>query len=189
MVIRCDTKEELWFWLDEWEKYYIWKYNSYYDGYNSTLGGNGSRGYKHNENSIQKIKISQTGKKHSEQTKEKMKESHKGLFLGNKHPLYGKIGEDSPRYGQKHSTESKEKMSKARKQYYEEHGAQGRSVICLDTGEVFTSIKEAHEKYGGSIGACCRGKLKTAGKCNGKKLHWLYYDEYLQNKKEDDSDG
>lgn len=47
-----------------------------------------------------------------------------------------------------------------------------RSVICVETGEVFYSIKEASLKYGyygSNISSCCNGKLKTA---NG--YHWRY---------------
>ena len=50
-----------------------------------------------------------------------------------------------------------------------------KKVICLETGEIFSCIKEAHEKYGGDIGGCCRGVKKTAG-----GYHWMYYDEYLE---------
>ena len=40
-TIECATEEELVFWLNQWEIYYIEKYNSFYNGYNSTLGGEG----------------------------------------------------------------------------------------------------------------------------------------------------
>ena len=47
-IIECESQRELGFWLDEWEKYFIWYYDSYYNGYNSTLGGSSNlmRGYK-----------------------------------------------------------------------------------------------------------------------------------------------
>lgn len=56
----------------------------------------------------------------------------------------------------------------------------GHSVICLETKEIFNSLKEASEKYNieyANIGACCRGKRTTAG-----NLHWAYYSDYLNNK-------
>lgn len=41
LTIKCETKEELKFWLNQWEAYYIEKYDSFYNGYNSTTGGDG----------------------------------------------------------------------------------------------------------------------------------------------------
>lgn len=45
-------------------------------------------------------------------------------------------------------------------------------VVCIETGEVFDSIKKAAEKYkisSSCICCCCKGKSKTA-----KRLHWKY---------------
>jgi group I intron endonuclease len=56
----------------------------------------------------------------------------------------------------------------------------GHQVICLETEEVFESLKIAGEKYnidGSNIGACCRGKRTTAG-----EYHWMYYEDYLSGK-------
>ena len=47
-----------------------------------------------------------------------------------------------------------------------------KKVICIETKEVFNSIKEASMKYnlnGTSISNCCKGKSKTAG-----GYHWEY---------------
>ena len=41
-----------------------------------------------------------------------------------------------------------------------------RSVKCIDTGEIFNTIKDAAKKYGlplCSLSACCNGKIKTCG--------------------------
>jgi len=59
-------------------------------------------------------------------------------------------------------------------------------VVCLTTGEIFNSLKEASKKYnmysGSSISQCCKGKLKSTGKFpDGTKLTWMYYDEYIKN--------
>lgn len=45
-------------------------------------------------------------------------------------------------------------------------------VLCVETGEIFDSIRKAAEKYNVSsscICCCCKGKSKTA-----KNLHWKY---------------
>lgn len=53
--------------------------------------------------------------------------------------------------------------------------AKNKPVICVETGVVYGSLKEANDKTGIStngIGNCCKGKQKTAG-----KLHWKYSEE------------
>lgn len=49
-----------------------------------------------------------------------------------------------------------------------------KKIICIETGIEYQSIMEIQRKFGfnkSSISACCRGKIKTAG-----KLHWKYVD-------------
>ena len=54
-------------------------------------------------------------------------------------------------------------------------------VICLTTMKVFDSITNAGRFYNvdkSQISACCKGKLKSAGKLSdGTKLKWQYYKE------------
>ena len=53
-----------------------------------------------------------------------------------------------------------------------------KAVMCITTGRVFTSLKEAAEFYeiksSYSITKCCKGTQKSAGKYNGQKLEWQY---------------
>ena len=60
-----------------------------------------------------------------------------------------------------------------------------KKIICVDTGEIFNSSKEACEKYNigsGSICACLKGKYSYAGKLpDGTKLHWKYIEEEKEN--------
>ena len=87
--------------------------------------------------------------------------------------------------GQKRSEETKQKMSEAKKgkSFTEEHKhnlseskkggkhPQAKKVICVETGQVFDTIKEAKEWLGkGNINDCLRGKQKVAG-----GYHWEYY--------------
>ena len=59
-----------------------------------------------------------------------------------------------------------------------------KKVVCVETGKVFDSMKEASEWMGhaghSKISACCNGKRKTAGKhpLTGEKLHWMYLKDY-----------
>lgn len=52
-----------------------------------------------------------------------------------------------------------------------------RKVLCVETDQVFNSIKEASEWCGGSVIQCVKGGAKTAG-----GYHWKYYIE--EDKKE-----
>lgn len=55
------------------------------------------------------------GKHHTEETRKKISESHKGLFSGDKNPMFGvkRTGEDNPMYGTHLSEETKKKISNA----------------------------------------------------------------------------
>jgi hypothetical protein len=64
-----------------------------------------------------------------------------------------------------------------------------KSVICLNTKEIFSCSKEASEKYkinDENIRQCCRNIFKHCGKdpITNEPLRWMYYDNYLElNKK------
>jgi len=64
----------------------IKKHDSYKNGYNSTLGGDGVRGISHSKEIRSKISKSHFGKKLSEETKRKISISK----MGNKNPNFGK---------------------------------------------------------------------------------------------------
>ena len=123
-----------------------------------------------------------SGLTHSEEHNKKISESMKGKNAGEKNHMYGKH----------HSEETKRKMSESckRKQFSEEHkkniskSLKGRvvwnikKVICVTTGKMFNSIKEAAIYYnvaGNTISFCCKGKRKHAGKLqDGTPLQWKY---------------
>lgn len=61
----------------------------------------------------------------------------------------------------------------------------GRSVICLTTGKIYSSILKAsvdtNLKSPSQLTKHCKGKEKSAGKLpDGTPLRWMYYDEYLK---------
>ena len=183
LTIECETEEELWFWLDEWEKYCIEKYDSFYNGYNCTLGGCGTRGFKHAEETKKELSRKLKGKpsplkgKHrTEETKRKISESQKGK---QRKPF---------------SEEHKQKMSESRKgKYAGGNNPKARKIICLETQQVFGCIRDAEGWTGitSGIGGCCKGSRKTAGKhpITKQPLHWMYYDEYLKLQEEQQNNG
>lgn len=54
-----------------------------------------------------------------------------------------------------------------------------KKVVCIETGDIFNSIKDASEWCHGNIKGFFKGKQKYAGKHpdTGEKLHWMYYEE------------
>jgi len=64
-----------------------------------------------------------------------------------------------------------------------------KRVICLNTLEIYGSLKEASESnnvlYVG-ISQCCRNINNYAGKLeDGSKMLWMYYDEYITKTKDE----
>ena len=114
---------------------------------------------------------------HSEETKKKISDKLKG----NKHTLGMKHTEDAKKrmgetkkkngfkpwiMGRGHSEETKERLR-------EVNAFRKKKVLCISTGIVYESIKEASEKTGAnkkSIGYCCNGKYKHSG-----GYEWQFY--------------
>lgn len=125
------------------------------------------------------------GHKHTEEAKRKMSEASKNAYhpKGIKMPDHVKqiLAEShkteefrrklsDANIGKKHSDETKKKLSESHK------GLGSKRVLCVETGVVYDSIKEASEsnniKGCGHISACCKGNRLTAG-----GYHWEYYKE------------
>ena len=86
-------------------------------------------------------------------------------------------GENNPMFNKHHSEETKQKMS--------DNQPNKKQVICINTEIVYPSSYEAERQTGvaqSSIIACCQGKYKPAGKLNGEKLVWAYYEEFFKEK-------
>lgn len=119
---------------------------------------------------------------HSSEARKKMSESRKGANS----PNYGKHlsnetrlkiseankGKPSPFKGKHHSAETRLKLSESKKGQIP--GNQ-KAIICVETGILYSSGKEAAESIGvtnGAISLAVRGKRKTAG-----GYHWKYVEE------------
>lgn len=53
-----------------------------------------------------------------------------------------------------------------------------KKVVCLETENVFTTVKEAKEWCHGDVAQCCNGRSKTAG-----GYHWMWYKDWLELQK------
>ena len=157
--------------LNEKEMYYINLYDSYENGYNSTMGGDGVLGCHHS---------GMYNKKHTEEAKEKNRLAHIGLLKGEKHPMYGIPKTD----------EEKEKIRKGLERFRKENpnadcNRKTIPVYCEELKMRFESIKEATDYMKSKYNLCMKnltrnmkGLVSYCGviMIDGKKtkLHWNY---------------
>ena len=162
--------------MDSLERELIAKYNTTDREYGYNLDNGGHLGKHHSEETKRKISESIKGKNHpffgthrSEETKQKLREYHTGLSLSEETKRKiseSQHGEKNGMYGKTHSEEVRKKISEKN----------STKVICLETKEVYPSIKKASEAIGVSanaISVVINGRGKTAG-----KLHWMRLNEY-----------
>jgi len=154
--------------LNTREAYWIRYYNSIVpNGYNLTIGGQGTTGYHH-----------------TPEDRNKMSNLKKDRYLGEGNPFYGKthsqeqIGKwKAERKGRNLSESWKSNISKTRKR---------KRIINLDTGEVFESIRHACRHYGknpdsgtaSAISFVCQHKPKYET-CMG--YHFEYYNPIIHD--------
>lgn len=104
--------------LNEMEKYYIWKYNTYENDfhYNLTPGGDFSP-----------MKVPEIAAKISGENHPMKNPEARAKISGENHPMYGKKGEEHPWFGCKHTPEAKAKISKAH--FGKKHSEETRKKI------------------------------------------------------------
>jgi hypothetical protein len=154
--------------------------------HNRTNGGEGASGVIHTPETRAKISASSKdkimsaearakmsaankGRTHSPETKAKMSASRKG----ENHPLYGKTGENNPRYGKTHSPETKAKIGASNKGKIPHTYGKPRSPETK--AKLSAAMKgENHPNYGKPPSPETRAKLSAAMKGENNHLSKLW---------------
>ena len=182
--------------LDELEKFYIEYFDSFKNGYNTALGGEGARGYNFSEESKKKLSISSKKrwknpkeiKRQSEAIKKHFQNPEERRKLGEKMSIISKKRFQNPeerkKLGEKMSIISKKRFqNKSEREKCSKPGESNpyaKKVYCDTLNIVFSYIGLA-EKYcinilnskASGIGLTCNGKIKSSGKLtDGTKLTW-----------------
>lgn len=109
--------------LDDMEQRCVNNHNSFVEGYNSTLGGGGRKGYSTSAETRKKLSDAHKGKKFSVEHRRKMSEAKKG--------------KNNPSYGKYPSEKIRKKISKANSG---ENNSQAKLNLKI--------VQEIREKYG-----------------------------------------
>jgi len=171
---NIETEDE----LDNLEKFYIKKYNTFGDGYNLTEGGDGGGNWinKKSKEEIKRIANQKSeklkGREFSEETKNKMRNAKKGIPLTPEHIeniKKAQSGENHPWHGRKHREETKKKISDSKKgnknpefSKWMKDNAWNMVRVSIDDIE-YKSMAKAGEALNVS-------KATVKGRCNSK--HW-----------------
>lgn len=155
--------------LSNLERYWIKQHDSMNpeNGYNLTEGGEGSCGYKHSDIAKEKMSKYATVREVSTETRKKFRQRMLGkkIALGLKHSEETKNKISATSKGRKHTKEAIERLIEIKK-------CVSKSLICVETGVVFSSISQASKwlkTSSSNIKNVCVGKLKQ---CKGYTFQW-----------------
>lgn len=160
-------------------------------GYNVASGGEGSPGFKQtdeakekiskahkgehkSEDHKEKLRLANIGKHHTEETRQKISESHKGRKLNQNQR------ETLMRYNRNKvlSAETRAKIS---------HNSKSKKkVVCVETGQVFDTVKDASSWLGMSHNAVSNAVCGYSERAGG--YHWKYYHEEDQDEHRNTTD-
>lgn len=170
-------------------------YDSYNNGYNANLGGSVTN---HSLATLEKMRQSMTGKKHTQETKNKIsvaKDKDKvSVLCIETHKIYSSIADASAETGTDKSSIIKcckgimlsaggltwRYADLDRYILYKEAtetrvNKSKKAVVCIETNTIYETVRAAAQATGADesgIVKVCKGKQKTAG-----KYHWKYVNE------------
>lgn len=149
-------------------------------GYNCTCGGDGTFGYKHTEESKQKMRLAKLGSTVSVEARKKMSMAHKNMSQETREKIgAASKGRTAWNKGKHHTQETREKMSNTRKgkklraETCEKISASHKKpVLCVESGKEYESVIDAARETQinkASIYKVCKRQQETAG-----GFHWVY---------------
>lgn len=179
LLEECDIDS-----LNECEIKWIAEKDSKENGFNMTYGGDGIRGFHMSDEVREKMSQSRMGHPVSEEHRRKMSIAKSG----ERHHQWGKPvseetkkkisdslkGENCYWFGKKRSQEVKDAVSKANKNRIP---VNRKAVQCVETGEVFESIRAAANSVDKNH-ATLSEALKYGKTCGG--YHWKCYEEVME---------
>lgn len=119
-------------------------------------------------------RIHHKGKVYNEETRARMRATHKG-FEGHHHTPETIALIKSKTKGVPKSEVTRERIRKNHAHLSGENSPNSKTVLCVETGEIFKGAVTAARKIGiypSGITRCCQGIKKTAG-----GYHWRYSDD------------
>lgn len=136
--------------LNDQEKFWIEKFDSYNNGYNQTIGGDGVNGWKASDDFKRRI---------SE------------IVSGDNNPNYGN-------HWSQEQKNHLSKLIKESGRYRGTGNPKATKIICIETLEVFDCIEFAREKFGFKTVSSLSVALSSPSRMAGE-YHFAYYDEDL----------
>lgn len=147
--------------LNSLEMSWVAKKDSYLNGYNNTVGGDGVRGLIMSKETRLKMSFSHKGHPVSDETRERMRETRKNSETARKHMK--KLRQMKMQRG----ATPKEREHLARLNEIKK-----KPVLCVETGQRFESAHDAARKFGtyqSNISFCCNKPESTH-----RGFHWRY---------------
>lgn len=192
---ECETQEE----LNQWESYYIVKFNTKTpNGYNLTDGGEGASGYHCTEEHRLKNSLAKRGSNHpnwgkhlSEETRNRISESNKGkksILKGIPRTEEVKKKISDAKKGIRtslgmtnhhHSDNTKKKMSEAKKGKPSNAAKRVYQYLNGELVGIYNSIAEAIAVNGyhksGALSSACHGNYNKEGNHTYNGYEWYYH--------------
>lgn len=166
--IPFDTKEELNDVLKQLEIYYISLYDTFHNGYNATIGGDGISYYEHSEETKQKLKERQIEKWKDEEFRakcaiaalgyhhtDKAKEAIRQALLSRDHSIYDKVS--AKLKGRKRDNNMIMRAASKRRKPVLQYDMNGNFVHEYPGAKFAVGFERK------AISSCCRGKLYSTG--------------------------
>jgi len=178
-ICRNIDKDSLYNELFELEISYIKEFDSFENGYNSNLGGIGSKGRIVSAETRKKLRDLQLGTKRSDESKERIRQAKLNISLSEGHKEKIKINT-------KIACENNPERSKKIKEglqlgvnIFTEDGALINTFQCIKDGAKFYNVDPS------SVTKNCKRIVQTCGKLENLRLIWRYKDDNfnLEDKK------